>query len=62
MKKKMSKEQSAKTEIVNSPGKDDLHEQREQNQPVEGVLRDNGSSKPNTDPKTGKSGTRAPTK
>ncbi|CAN5896341.1 hypothetical protein BH11MYX4_BH11MYX4_16120 [soil metagenome] len=62
MKKKMSKEQSAKTEIVNSPGKDDLHEQREKNQPVEGMLGDSGSSKPNTDSTTGKPGTKAPTK
>lgn len=37
-KQNQSKEQDAKHEAEKAPGKDDVHEQREQDQPKEGLV------------------------
>lgn len=39
------KEEAAKRELVEEPGKDDMHEQREQEQEAEGVITPPGSGR-----------------
>lgn len=47
------KEQQVKEEVVKKPGKDDVHEQREENQPKEGVVTPGTKIDPKNNPPSG---------
>lgn len=50
--KKVTKEDAAKREMTKSAGKDDVHEQREPDQQVEGVVRQAPEAQPKPAPAT----------